>query len=50
MVANEADYEARFMTPIRRAVLHYLLAVRDILDRFRGSFQLFGCDLMISQS
>ncbi len=49
MVRDAADYETRFMGPIRNAVLYHLLAVRDQLDRYRGSFQLFGCDLMISK-
>jgi hypothetical protein len=50
MVTDASDYEDRFMGPIRRAILYHLLAVRDQLDRYRGSFQLFGCDLMISKS
>ncbi len=38
------------MGPIRRALLLHARAVRDQINRFRGSFQLFGCDLMISRS
>ncbi len=49
MVTTGADYEARFLGRVKRAVLHHLLATRDQLNRYRGSFQLYGCDLMISQ-